>query len=296
MIPLQFENRAKRENFSPDDDEWDLHLVFKLEKDVIDNHLREKAIENWHRFKNTDAALEQMNELNSNIASRYASLEINLPQRYDEATHGTLKPVAPTKGKIRTMTTLLVLSMIAESTVMVMQQVLTRDFNPFIFVIAFMLAVGGWLQGYGVANLLVKSWKERTGRPVSDDHPLLQWGAVAVGTLLILLIAWLRGSTAFDPVRMFLVFSITLLFGEAVSLFEALREKYKEMRTTFLDEMLQAQEWCATILHQQHLADNGYLETYKAAVKLVERSGAQISVSDKPDAATPTTEALPHNA
>ena len=47
MIPLQFGHRANHKNFPPGADEWDLHLVFNLEKAVIDDHLRAQAVTSW---------------------------------------------------------------------------------------------------------------------------------------------------------------------------------------------------------------------------------------------------------
>jgi hypothetical protein len=291
MIPLTFGNRANHKNFPTNADEWDPHLVFSLEKSVIDAHLRTQAARGWEEFEDVDRAFGPIQGLDHTLATYVNSG--NMPPRYDEAVDGRLQLAAPTKGNIRALTILLALSVIAESTVMLIQQALTMDFNPFIVVIAFMLALGGFLQGHGIGNLLFKGWQKDTGRAEEIDRPLIYWLEVAVGTLLILLIALLRGATAFDPVMMFLVFSITLLFGEAVSLFEALRKKYKEMRITLLDEMLLAQKWRASKLHQELLVNKGYHETY--INELAKRSGKQISVSDKPEAVPPTPDTFPHN-
>lgn len=312
MIPLKFgTERANQKNFPPNADEWDLHQVFYVEKKAIDDHLCAEAVKNWHLFKDIDKALAPMKNLNNTIAGTYAQRG-DIPARiYRDAVNRALEPEAPTKGEIRTMTILLVLSMVAESTVMLMQQALTRDFNWFIFVIAFMLGLGGFLQGHGVGHLLVMRWKKYTEREVKGDSPVIYWGLVAIGTLLILLIAWLRGSTAFDPAVMFRVFCITLLFGEAVSLFEALRTKYKKVRATLLAEMLQAQKWEASLSHQDILGRNGYLKTYMTKLaelsgvqinvleahmaKLTEQSDTQISVSDKPETVPTASDSLPRN-
>jgi hypothetical protein len=276
MIPLKFGERASHENFSPDADEWDFHLVFNLEKEAIDNYLREQAGANWRELKSVQAAQEQMPDLNNSIAATYAPSGDKPIQRvYDDAARGSLRLEAPTNGKIRAMTTLLVLSVIAESTVMLIQQVLATDFNPFILVFAFMLAVGGFLQGHGVGNLIFRRWKEDTRRAEKGDRPLIYWIEVSVGTLLILLIASARSVFLFEPLMIFLLFSVTLFFGEAVSLFEALREKYKSMRILLLAEMLQAQKWQANMSHRLHLVQNGYRETYEAGLRRAEHYGSK---------------------
>jgi hypothetical protein len=293
MISLKFGERADAKNFPMGSDEWDLPLVFGVEKHTIDDHLREQAGAHWRALKNRDAALGQIKALNEDVADKYAPHgDLPVQRIYDDAARGTLKRAAPSQSKIRAMTVLLVLAVAAESTVMVLQQALTLDFNPFILVIAFMLAIGGFLQGHGVGNLLVNRWKEDTARAERGERSLIYWIEVGVGTLLILLIAVMRGGSAFQPAMIFLVFSITVLFGEAVSLFEALREKHKVMRATLLSEMLQAQKWYATLTHQQHLDRKGYLETYVAAYDLAAKTGAQVNASPPPDA----TSAAPRNA
>jgi hypothetical protein len=108
---LKFEQRANHKHFSRRDDEWwDLKKVFNLEKKAIDIHLSNQARTNWRLFRSFDKAMAQWVALRAKIEATYTHTGIMPDKRIiNEASAGDLKREAPTKGKIGTMTALLVL-------------------------------------------------------------------------------------------------------------------------------------------------------------------------------------------
>ncbi|MBI2884218.1 MAG: hypothetical protein HYY11_10015 [Candidatus Methylomirabilis oxyfera] len=288
MMPLSFTVPAKREHFPPDADVWDINLIFRLEKKCIDDHLVEQAGAAWGE-RGLDGAINGWDALENAIKGSYLKSRVALNTNiYNAANSGQLKNEAPTNGQIRKITALFVLSVIAEISVMLVQLLFDPDnFNIFAIAYALMLAVGGVAQGWGVGHLQGKSWRAKTNRPLEGEQSLSYWMAVGIGTLLILFIAAARSSGAFEPFTMFLTFGVTLIFGEVVAFFEALREKYKYVRDALLNDMLHAQQMEAPDAHSKELKRGGYYTTYKAAVDKAEQTGRRISKPEKPQTPSP---------
>ncbi len=286
MIPLKYGERASRNHFPTDADEWDLHLKYNLEKAAIDKYLVEIAGANWRQFKEVKKAIAQGQQLTKDIIDKYTPSDLIPDTRiYEDAARGALRRECPTLRAIYTMMFAFWLSVVMETTVMVIQQAFTGDFNPFIIVLAILLALGGFLQGQGLGHYLVKRWKEDTNRPQKGEGAMVAALEFGIGTALILLISVVRGLSSFEPVMMVLVFTVTLLFGEAVAVCEAVKERYKGMRDTLLAEMEDAQTWQANKSHLKHLDASGYLQTYEAAVEKFDQVGAQVTL---PEEATPS--------
>jgi len=283
MKPLQFPERATRDHVPSDADVWDLHLFFNIEKEVIDRYLREVARAKWREFNDVEKALEGGKTLVSEAGSTYAQAgEIHNERIYNDAARGNLKLQSPTVGMILTWQIAFWIAVVAETTVMLVQQALTGDFNPFIIVLALLLALGGFLQGQGTGNMFVKRWMEDTKRPQAGDRPGAHWMQFGIGSALIILVSGIRGSGADEPAQFALIFLVTLLFGEAVAICEALKVKYKSMRVRLLLEMESAQKWQASIEHHQEMMKDTYRLMYEGAVRQAEEKGAQSSPPDPP--------------
>ena len=293
MKPLQYPERATRDHVPSDTDEWDLHLFFNLEKEVIDRHLREVARAKWREFNDVKKAIDGGADLVSEIRGKYdQSGEIHDERIYDDAARGNLKRQSPTLGTIMTWQVAFWLAVLAETTVMLVQQALSGDFNPFIIVLALLLALGGFLQGQGIGNLFVRGWQEDTKRAQRGDRTGAHWLQFGIGSALILLVSGVRGSGADEVAQFALIFLVTLLFGEAVAICEALKVKYKAMRATLLVEMGLAQHWQANIDHHHEMMKDTYRLMYEGAVRQSEERGEQsipperVSPGSKPSGST----------
>jgi hypothetical protein len=285
MKPLPFLERATRDHVPSDADEWDLHLYFNIEKEVIDRHLREVARANWREFNDLQKTLGAGTELVAEIGARYdKSGEIHDERIYEEAARGNLKRQSPSVGTIMTWQVAFWIAVLAETAVMLVQQAVTGDFNPFIIVLALLLALGGFLQGQGIGSLFVKGWMEETKRAQLGDQSGAHWLQFSIGSALILLVSGVRGSGADEPAQFALIFLVTLLFGEAVAICEALKVKYKAMRATLLVEMGQAQHWQANVDHHKEMTKGSYRLTYEGTVRQSEDQGAQSSQPEPPPA------------
>jgi hypothetical protein len=276
MLPLEYPDRATRRNIPRGEDEWDLSIFFRLEQQAIERYLGQMAQKNWQQL-GREGALRASDQLMDAIQATYAPKdEVLNPKIYADAQNGHLKRQAPSVKAIVGMRVAFWIAVLAETTVMLVQQALTGDFNPFIVVLAILLALGGYLQGRGLGEYLAKRWAEDTGRlPKPDVRLAPQWLQLGIGTALILLIAVVRGAGAFEPVQFALVFFVTLLLGEAVAVFEALQVRHRSVRDALLVEMEQAQRWQANISHRDRLMRDGYRKAYETAILQAEQAAAQ---------------------
>lgn len=297
MQTLQFLQRANKDHFPPDADVWNLNLIFHLEKDVVDREIEKKAGGNWRRLNSEGDALTQSDPLIQQIASSYdPSDEEPDPRIYDEARSGKLQLMSPTVRMISTMKAAFVVAVLAELSVLVLQALFTGDFNPFIIVLGIFLALGGFLQGMGMGNLLLRSWKIHTGRIQRGESLAVSWLLIGIGTALILLISALRASGSSVTSQFLLVFLVTLFFGEAVAVCEAIKVRYGSIRSVLLQEFALAQHWQANLTHHQHIVRGNYKAHYDAAVKRAVSELAQLSQGTpktlldarEPSAAAPT--------
>lgn len=266
MKVLQFGQRADAGHFPLKSDPWNLSLKYTLERAEIIKEIQQEAGRQWVKLKNESAVIEQGRALLHTIDGIYAPTGLRPDQRiYDEAKSGKLKQQSPSQKTITTMKIAFWIALIAECTVMLIQQAVTGDFNPFIIVLAVLLGLGGFLQGLGLGNLLFKRWLDET---IREGESLGQyWLLIGIGTALILLISGIRGISGTSPLLIAVVFFITLFFGEAVAVCEALAVKFTAQRRRLLQEMEQSQHWEANERHRQDLAKQIYATEYELAVK-----------------------------
>lgn len=279
MKALTFPERANTEHFPPNANVWDINLIFNIEKDLIDQQIQKEAGTNWRSLNSADAAIAQGGTVIGKIGSKYDPPDEICPTRiYDEARSGELERMSPTIKMITTMKIAFVVAVLTELSVMVLQGIFTGDFNPFLVVLGIFLAMGGFLQGMGIGNLLTRNWKIHTGRVEHGESLAIPSLLIGAGTALILLISAMRASGGSDTTDTVLVFLVTLLFGEAVAVCEAIKVRYSATRAKLLQEMAQAQHWQANVTHHQHMVRGEYLANYVTAVK---RCADQLSQVDQ---------------
>ena len=279
MKALTFPGRANTEHFPPDANVWDINLIFNIEKDLIDQQIQKDAGTNWRSLTSEDAAKAQGDTLIGKIAANYDPPHEICPTRiYDDARSGQLERMSPTVKMIRTMKIAFIVAVITELSVMVLQGIFTGDFNPFLIVLGIFLAMGGFLQGMGIGNFLMRNWRIHTRRVDQGESLAIPSLLIGAGTALILLISAMRASGGDDTTDTVLVFLVTLLFGEAVAVCEAIKVRYSATRAQLLQEMAQAQHWQANVSHHQHIVRGEYLADYVTAVK---RCADQLSQVDQ---------------
>ncbi len=255
-VKLTFENRAGKEHFNESDDIWDIDLIYRIESSCIHSHLRDRA--------NLESPPQWENNIEKEIKDFYAKESKELVAVSDDnlrkAARGEYKKMAPTESAIRTWLIFTAIALLAELSVVIIQGLFSGDFNPFIIVLAIMLGLGGILQGYGVGSLFFRRWLKSIGEGTAEHHT--EWWTIGIGTVLILLVSAFRAFGSFEAFQFLLIFSITLFFGEAVAISEAMHRKLQEMRKWCLDIQQRAQHFHATRGHKEKLED--YKKFYEA--------------------------------
>ena len=273
MIPVQFKKRAGRKNFRPNDDQWNLDLIFQLEKNCIDSELMTIAGNKWND-SGLDGALAHTDTLMSDLRDNYTTSAQPLTSIWNKAIHKRLQTECPSNGKILGFKIAFWIALLAEVVVMGVQAALSGDINPFIFVLAIILGLGGYLQGLGIGNLLFVRWKNHTERP--HEAPVTRdWILVAIGSVLILLVSAVRGASGIDIMQFLLVFLVTLFFGETVAICEASAVDLSQQRNECHTDMESCQQFQASQNHKKNLSDGTYRRDYQNLVGQVDKSKLQ---------------------
>ncbi len=261
MQELVFKQHASKVNFRKNDNIWNINLIYETENECIKREM-EEVVGTKVNLKGLQATLDFWPNFESDIREHYAGELKCKSTIWEKAVKGVLETECPSKKSINTMRVSFWIALLAEISVLLIQQAFAGDFNPFIVILAVILGLGGFLQGWGIGHLLFRHWKDNTGR--SDGESSFQhWLFVGIGTVLILLISVARGSGSFDSTQFFLIFFITLFFGEAVAICEALSVKLSEQRDQCIQDMQQAQLKQASQTHFKNLQNGTYEKDYK---------------------------------
>ena len=267
MQELKFGVHASDVNFRKDDNVWDINLKYELEQECIHREMRQKA----------GKGLDYLSILLDPITNVYAKAsDQEIPDTiWKKAVRGDLERESPAMKSVSTMRIAFWIALLAEISVLLVQQAVAGDFNPFIVILAVILGLGGFLQGVGIGHLLFKRWQEDTSR-FQGDRTTQDWMLIGIGTFLILLVSLARSSGSFDPLQFFIVFCITFFFGEAVAICEALAVKLSAQRCQCLQDMGQAQAFQARQLHTKNLTDGIYNQHYETIVRNADQGKYQM--------------------
>lgn len=253
---LNFIEQAQPMHFGENDDIWDIDLIYRIESNCIHDYLRSQA--NLQSPPIWEDNIE--NAIKSNYANEKKDMVVISRDEIERAAQGKYKKIAPTDSAIKTWLIFTVIAVLAELSVVIIQGLFSGDFNPFIIVLAIMLGLGGILQGYGLGTLFFRGWLKSIGEGVKERHHA--WWTVGIGTVLILLVSVFRAVGSLEMLQFFIVFFITLFFGEAVAISEAMHKKLEETRKWCLGIQLQAQRAHATRGHYEKLEE--YKKFYEA--------------------------------
>ena len=263
---LKYGDQADRGHFRLNDDPWNLNLMYQLERECIYHHMEETAGDMW-KNKDKQTALKQADPIMNAIKGNYApegSKGAPAPI-WNKALSGELKKECPKDGTILTFVIAFWIALLVEIVVMGVQAAFSDEINYFIFVLAVILGLGGFLQGKGIGILLFARWMNRTDRNLTE--PMTQnWILLAIGSVLILTVSAIRGSGGADTAEFFLVFFITLFFGEAVAICEAIAVDFSKRREICQTEFSQAQRTQAEQTHTKNLDEGIYKKDYEQFV------------------------------
>lgn len=268
-----FPHRAQPYDFPPGCSVFDLNLRYKLEHAWIKRYVEEAADTNT-RVTGGDTRLARWPSLQKEIAAHYVNGDMRIDQRvFTAGSNGDLERECPAPKTVLSMRIAFWVALLAEFAVMLAQQALSSDFNPFILVLAAILGVGGFLQGKGIGRRLFVRWRQRTGRGSGDDEAP-EWLSIGLGTALILFIASARAMAGDDDGGSVTTFLVTLLFAEAVAVCEALAVSQESQRSEVLREMGLAQVWAASSRHDRALAQGEYKLYYDHALEQCRHHGS----------------------
>lgn len=273
MVPLQYGKRADRQNFRPDDNPWNLDLTFQLEKECIYDEM-ERTAGNLRSKNGFDEALAYADTMMDKIRDSYCAFNDPPPTIWKKAIKEELHDECPKNGKIIGFRIAFWIALLAEIVVMGVQAAMSGEVNPFIFVLAIILGLGGFLQGLGIGNLLFIKWKNGTGRPHSAPATR-DWILLVIGSILILLVSTVRGASGIDIMQFLLVFMVTLFFGEAVAICEASAVDLSCQRDQCQQDMANCQKVQASQNHSKNLDEGVYRRDYEVFVNNSEKKKYQ---------------------
>jgi len=251
---MEFGKKFTHKNLNKNDDIWDINLFYNLESDLIKEELSKKARE--FNPPSIDNLLKDIND-------KYANLEQENPsdKTINRAKNQEYKKLAPQKSAIFGWIVVFWLAVLAETTILILQQIFSLDFNPFIIILAIILAIGGYFQGKGLGAFFYNSWEKSLDEPGTDIKKHHEWILIGIGSALILLVSIVRAFGSSELSQFLMTFLITFLFGEAVSISEALHFSYNEKREFCLNRQEYIQRYIATLKHNKELEN--YKEYYK---------------------------------
>jgi hypothetical protein len=128
-----------------------------------------------------------------------------------------------------------------------------------LIVIGGLLALSGYLMGYGLGVLLVEHDEQRS---VLNFRGWLSFGVGLAGTILL---SWVRASGDLEFSAVAIVFPLVL--ASLISMFEAIERwsiaRYSRLR----NEMFRAQAWYSGKQHRMRAKDNLWSDIYSTEVK-----------------------------
>lgn len=270
MAILNYEEKADRKHLKGEEDIWTRDIFHQMELITIEEAMRRKIAEVHGADRNIKDLSTGFAAIENDIRTKYLSNAPNLPQFHKDAQDKKLENGIPKKGVIASFRAGFVIAIVAEFSVMLVQSAVA-EFNPFILVLAAVLFSGGFLQGKGGGFLAYDKWEETTGRKENIESKKNIF-LIVVGTVLIVAVAGIR-AYSLEREQMAIVFIITLLFGEAVAVFEGFAVYYKQKRECYLRDMTDSQKFTAYHTHKKFLEDGTYKERYKEIFRSVHQEG-----------------------
>ncbi len=255
---LNFGERASKENLREESELWKDSIFFEIEQKAIENFF-ETCVEEKKRG-------DTQNE-NCKCGKMIETIKVYLPRGEDARTLRELKDIYGNDLDLKKLYDKLhptrwligfILAVILETSVLVVQALGSGGFNPVILLFAGMLAMGGWVLGYGSGGLFgiykLKKMGLNTNKESSNKPIFIT--SVIVGIIIIVFVAVVRSLG--DEVFYFETFFLTVILGGLVSLLEALREVDSLTKKHVIDDRIKLLKIKASELHEGNMKN--YLE------------------------------------
>jgi len=252
-------------NDIPTGKRWQISGAWEVELDRVTNWLRRIANENLGRLGgNSAAALDAGRGLPDEIVARFGADEAAVsPTLMDKASLGLLESSAPSSRSLKLLMVLKWLAFFSELMLFVLLWFLGFG-SGVVIVIGALLALSGFLMGFGAGNLLI-GYEEGT----SARH-LWAWTSMIGGAVSTVLLAWLRASGDEEIGLAALIFPVALAL--VIALLEALEvlggNRFRRLR----ESMFRAQTWFASARHREKFNEGLWWRIYEGEVSALSRN------------------------
>lgn len=267
-------NELKRytlENLKPGEDEkiWDEYCIYNLEKQHLLNKFFPYKCEQF--LQTGDKNHIDWEKIRAEIRANYVTEWDS--EILSKLRDGFYRKHCPSSGEIKAWKIAFILSIIGETTILVIQSIFSGGFNPMILLFAFLLALGGWLVGKFFGKYFWIS-KLKNLQMYSKQLRLdpSEKGALILGTILIVFVALVRavfgGEPEADTIFVFFtwstiyIFLLTILLGATVAFTEAMKLFKIRMREECLISQQKALQMFASKKHDECLKDGTYMEMF----------------------------------
>lgn len=260
---LKFGETAGIENLRDENEVFEIDCFYNLQKQVIDAEIKKRLSE-----KSGEERLNMWNSLKGQIKTTYCNEPKFEMKEYEEAEKGWYKKNCPDKKELIKWRILFWIAVLFESSILIVQGLLSGDFNPFVIVLAFLLGVGGFFQGQWLGALFHANWLRRVHMASGTEKTTMELILGIVGTILILFVAAIRAIGSYDQFEFLNVFFLTIFLGEVVSIAEAVFLNSKKKMNFCILKQEQACKVRAAKRHESDLEKmdrdiDGYLRGLK---------------------------------
>lgn len=253
---LNFGERADKENLREESELWKDESFFNLERKVIENQLK-KCEEKSKISEDDNCTCGKIREGLKNYLPKKEDVEIleNLKEDYGDDLNlkKEIDKLHPTRWLIG-----FIVAVVLETSVLVVQAIGSGGFNPVILLFAGMLALGGWLLGYGLGGLLaiykLKKMHSMTNRELGNK-PMF-FIAVIIGIIVIGFVAVVRSLE--DEIFYYVTFFLTIILGGVVAVLEAFRERDSLAKKHIIDSRVKLLRIIASKKHNENIKE--YIE------------------------------------
>lgn len=283
VVDSETPRRAGLENLSPSqkDDIWNKDVLYLIEKEYI---LKDYLPKLFERVKRGEEGKESLNwqEVKRNLENVYISQDFLKRDPFPRGEDFYRKH-CPSEGAIWGAWIFLILSIIAETVVLIVQGAMSGGLNPVIFLFAFILAAGGWLLGNFLgAFFYVEKLKSLQEYEISERLTWIEYFHLALGSILILFIAVVRAVFGGEPEEYetiiiitwstFYIFALTVLLGLLVAVAKGTVIYLNKKRAWALRKQQEALKAYASIMHEKSMKiyETRFNELYKEMYKVSE--------------------------
>lgn len=263
---------------------WKLDYLFIKENDHIKNRYFKEKIQEYEQEKNRNEEFwnKKWEEIEKQLKDTYVMQgdEI-IVDELEKSKKNFYKQLCPSDGKILVWRIAFCLSVIGETSILLVQGLLGGGFNPMILLFAGLLGLGGWLCGNFLGAWFWQNQVIKLGKfdPKTDSISTTEKFKLFVGGVLIIFVATVRAifSTESEVTIDFnsiYIFTLTLILGLVVACTEGVVIYLKKKRDWSLSNQQSALKMYASKRHLELINDGSYRDEF---FRLVREKGGNLS-------------------